>query len=279
MKTFKAPLPSLYKRSAFKLQLLAILCVSVAMFGCNQQNATQNTNTPPNANANANANAHQNNTATQQTEAADLNPATASSEPAETAPTTATSTTSTHTEPENSQPASDSNTLPLLKLLPDSQLTFTAEQIGVPVEGRFKTFDAQVRLDPTAQDIGSLEKASIRFVVDTSSASVGMADTDAELQGAAWFGGVAQQQAIFTSSLITQASPDSYEITGTLSIKNKNQPVTTTVKVAPAGDKQWLVTGGFPIERLAFDIGTSPWDDTSIVKNTVDVVFQLRFTQ
>lgn len=176
--------------------------------------------------------------------------------------------------------AAASEHLPILQLLPESSIAFTAEQIGVPLQGRFRTFAADVQLDPNRTDAAALAAAAVALTVDTHSITVGVADTDKELIGAAWFGGSANgqsKQANFTSSLVTSPADGVFEITGMLTIKGKSHAVTTvaTAETTPSG--KWLVTGSFPLQRLAFDIGTSPWDDTSIVADKVDVQYSLLF--
>jgi hypothetical protein len=58
------------------------------------------------------------------------------------------------------------------KLLPaQSEISFVSRQMGSPVEGRFRSFDAQVALDPK-----QLAAAKIVLVVDL--ASVTLASTD-----------------------------------------------------------------------------------------------------
>jgi len=62
------------------------------------------------------------------------------------------------------------------KLVPaQSEITFQLKQSGVPVDGKFKRFDAQLALDPKAPQGGS-----VTVSIDTGSASVGFAETDAE---------------------------------------------------------------------------------------------------
>lgn len=170
-------------------------------------------------------------------------------------------------------------TLPELKLLPESSVSFTAEQIGVPLEGRFRTFTASVRLDPSRTDVETLAAAAIRLTVDTHSITVGVPDTDKELTGNAWFGRADGQQAVFVSSVVASPSPNTFEVTGMLTINGKSRALTTLATAEAQGEGRWLVTGSFPLQRLSFDIGTSPWDDTSVVADKVDVRYSLQFLQ
>lgn len=169
--------------------------------------------------------------------------------------------------------------LPELQLLPESNIAFTAEQIGVPLEGRFKAFTASVRLDPLHTDVDTLAAASIHLTVDTHSITVGVPDTDKELTGDAWFGRTGEKQAVFVSSVVASPSENTFEVTGMLTINGKSRALTTLATAEPLDGGKWLVTGSFPLQRLAFDVGTSPWDDTSVVADKVDVRYSLQFMQ
>ena len=63
------------------------------------------------------------------------------------------------------------------KLVPaQSEIAFTSRQMGVPVDGKFKKFDAQVAFDPK-----KLEAAKIAFTVDLASVSFGSNETESEV--------------------------------------------------------------------------------------------------
>lgn len=69
------------------------------------------------------------------------------------------------------------------KLLPaQSEIAFVSKQMGVPVEGHFKKFDAQISFSPAKP-----ETSKIAFTVDTGSASLGAPEVDAELPKPLWF--------------------------------------------------------------------------------------------
>src|SRR5438046_1847489 len=69
------------------------------------------------------------------------------------------------------------------KLLPaQSDISFVSKQMGVPVEGKFKRFDAQLAFDPKKP-----EAAKIAMTIDLASVSLGTAETEAELAKPDWF--------------------------------------------------------------------------------------------
>jgi len=153
-----------------------------------------------------------------------------------------------------------------------SDIGFVSKQMGVPVEGHFTKFSAQVVLDPAKPEAGK-----VSLTVDTGSATLGVKETDAELPKPVWFNVARFPQATFQSSAIRAAGPGKYEVRGTLSIKGASQEVTVPVALAQSGATT-TATGNFAIKRLAFKIGENEWADTSMVADEVQVKFKLAFT-
>jgi polyisoprenoid-binding protein YceI len=150
-----------------------------------------------------------------------------------------------------------------------SEITFTSTQMGVPVEGRFRRFDATIAFDPAKPESGS-----IAITLDATSATLGIAETDAELLKPAWFDTARFARATFRSTTIRSTGPGRYEVAGTLSIKGNAQPVVVPVTLVQQGP-QATATGAFTIKRLAYRIGEAEWADTSLVANDVQVRFRL----
>ena len=159
------------------------------------------------------------------------------------------------------------------KLVPaQSEVQFTARQMGVPLEGHFKKFDAQVSFDPA-----KLATSKITFTVDTGSATMGSRETDAELPKATWFNVPQFPQATFQSSAIKALGAGKFEVTGKLSIKGMARDVVVPVTLVQNGATT-LATGALPLKRLAFKIGENEWADTSMVADDVQVKFKLALT-
>lgn len=159
------------------------------------------------------------------------------------------------------------------KLVPEqSEIVFVSRQMGVPVEGRFKKFDAQVAFDPAKP-----ATSTIAFTVDTGSATLGAKETDAELPRPVWFNVPKFPQATFQSTAIKALGGGKFEVTGQLGIKGITQNVVVPVTLAQTGATT-VATGAFPIKRLAFKIGENEWADTSMVADDVQVKFKLALT-
>lgn len=154
-------------------------------------------------------------------------------------------------------------------LLDQSEIVFVSRQMGVPVEGRFKKFDAQVAFDPAKP-----ATSKVAFSVDTGSATLGVRETDAELPKAVWFNVPRFAQATFQSSAIKAVGAGKYEVVGKLAIKGATQDVTVPVTLTQNGATT-VAAGSFVIKRLAFKIGENEWADTSMVADDVQVKFKL----
>jgi len=156
------------------------------------------------------------------------------------------------------------------KLVPaQSEITFVSKQMGVPVEGRFKKFDAQIVFDPAKPDAGK-----IAFTVDIASATLGSPEPDAELPKATWFNTAKFPQATFQSSAIKGLGGGKFEVAGKLAIKGNMRDVVIPVALTQSGAAT-VASGVFTIKRLAFKIGENDWADTSMVADDVQVKFKL----
>ncbi|MDD2846614.1 MAG: YceI family protein [Rhodoferax sp.] len=159
------------------------------------------------------------------------------------------------------------------KLVPaQSEIAFTAHQMGVPLEGHFKKFDAQIAFDPA-----KLATSRIAFTVDTGSATLGSRETDAELPKAPWFNVPQFPQATFQSSSIKALGGGKFEVAGQLNIKGTTSPVVVPVTLAQNGAST-TATGTLALKRLTYKIGENEWADTSMVADDVHVKFKLALT-
>lgn len=152
-----------------------------------------------------------------------------------------------------------------------SEIAFTSRQMGVPVEGKFKSFSAQVAFDPA-----KLATSHIAFTVDTGSADIGR-EANAEMPKAVWFNIAQFPKATFQSSSIKRIDATKFEVSGKLSIKGVSSDVVVPVTLAQSGATT-TASGAFPIKRLSFRIGEKEWADTSMVADEVQVKFKIALT-
>lgn len=153
-----------------------------------------------------------------------------------------------------------------------SEIGFVSKQMGVPVEGKFRKWTAQIAFDPKKPEAGK-----VSFTIDTGSASFGAPETDAEMPKATWFNVAKFPQATFQSSGIKALGGGKFEVRGKLAIKGSTQDAVVPVTVTQSGAAS-TATGVFTIKRLDFKIGEAEWADTSMVANEVQVKFKLALT-
>ena len=154
-------------------------------------------------------------------------------------------------------------------VLAQSEIAFTSTQMGVPVQGRFKSFNAQVAFDPK-----KLDTSKIAFAIDVASASFGVAELDAEVTSPAWFDAKRFPQATFRSMSVKETGNGKFDVAGKLTIKGGVRDLVVPVAVAQS-TAGTTATGAFAIKRLDFGIGDGEWKDTTMVSNEVQVKFKL----
>ena len=153
-----------------------------------------------------------------------------------------------------------------------SEIAFTTRQMGVPVEGRFGRFTAQLAFDPKAPDAGKVSLA-----IDTASARFGSAELDVEVVKPGWLSSAMFPQAVFTSSRIKATGPGRFEVTGKLAIKGSEREIVVPVSLQQQGSAG-TATGTFTVKRLDYKIGEAEWADTSLLAGDVIVRFKLVLT-
>ena len=153
-----------------------------------------------------------------------------------------------------------------------SSISFTSKQMGVPVDGRFGKFEAQISFNPK-----EAAAAKISFEVDIGSAVIGDAETVRELRKPVWFDFAKFPKASFQSTTVKAVGAGKFEVAGTLTIKGSAKPVSTTVQLTQQAGRT-LVKGSFPLKRLDFKLGEGDWKDVSIVADEVVVKLKLSLT-
>jgi polyisoprenoid-binding protein YceI len=169
-------------------------------------------------------------------------------------------------------PPAQAQTRPAALQAAGSEITFTTKQMGVPVEGRFSQFSAQITLDPKRPEGGS-----VAFTIDTGSARFGSPELDAEVPKPTWLNVARFPQASFQSSSLKAAGPGKFEVAGKLTIKGAVQNVVVPVLLTQTGTAS-TATGAFVIKRLAFRVGENEWADTSMLADDIQIRFKLALT-
>lgn len=153
-----------------------------------------------------------------------------------------------------------------------SQIGFTFRQMNVPVDGRFRKFDAQITVDPAKPEAGK-----VTLTVDLAGIDTGSAEGNDAVRGKDWFNTASFPRASFTATAIKSLGGGRYEARGPLSIKGVSRDIVAAFTLRPEGGGQWA-EGGFSLPRLQFRIGEGEWADTGTVADAVQVRFKLYLT-
>lgn len=159
------------------------------------------------------------------------------------------------------------------KVVPaQSQITFAIKEMGVPVEGKFSKWTADIAFDPKKPEAGK-----VAFTIATSSAAFGVPETDAEVPKAEWFNVAKFPSATFASTAIKATGGGKFDVAGKLTVKGVTKDVVVPIALAQAGPTT-TATGAFTIKRNDFHVGEGEWSDTSQLANEVAVKFKIALT-
>jgi polyisoprenoid-binding protein YceI len=154
-----------------------------------------------------------------------------------------------------------------------SSVSAVFKQMNVPVEGKFKRFNAQIDYNSAKP-----ETSKANMEIDVASFDLGDAEFNKEAQKKDWFNGTQFPKATFVSSALKPAAGGKLDVTGKLTIKGKTVDVGFPLSVKQEGATQ-VFEGSLPIKRLAFNIGEGEWKDTGMVADEVVIKFRVVATQ
>lgn len=150
-----------------------------------------------------------------------------------------------------------------------SSITATFKQLNVPVDAKFRKFDAQIVYDAAKPDAS---KANVD--IDVASFDLGDPDYNKEVLKKEWFNAAQFPKATFVSSQIKPAAGGKLDVTGKLTIKGKTTDVSFPMTVKKDGGSQ-VFEGALPIKRLTYNIGEGEWKDTGMVADEVTIKFRV----
>jgi polyisoprenoid-binding protein YceI len=156
-------------------------------------------------------------------------------------------------------------------LLPEEgQIEFIVKEMGVPVSGKFKRFEAAIDIDPIKP-----EKSSVSMRIDIGSLATGNDEADALAVGPDWLDKAHAPYAIFKSASIRELSKGRYEAKGTLNIHNKEREFAIQFSATDQSGGKTIVTSEFIIKRPDFAIGAGEWNEGDVVSPEILVKVRL----
>ena len=146
-----------------------------------------------------------------------------------------------------------------------SAITFTGVHAGVPFEGRFATWSADIRFDPD-----NLAASSARVTIATGSASDGIALHDQSLPQTEWFDAANHPNATFQTTSIRARGDGAYEARGVLTIKGRAIDANLPFTLRIAGDRATM-DGSAGVSRREANLGMGSDPDAEYVSAEIAV--------
>lgn len=150
-----------------------------------------------------------------------------------------------------------------------SSVTITFKQLNVPVDAKFRKFNAQISYDAAKPETS---KATVD--IDIAGFDLGDAEYNKEVMKKEWFNAAQFPKASFVSSQIKAGAAGKLDVAGKLTIKGKTSDVSFPLTVKTDGANQ-IFEGALPIKRLSYNIGEGEWKDTSMVADEVTIKFRV----
>lgn len=157
------------------------------------------------------------------------------------------------------------------QLVPEeSSIAFEGKQYSGTFKGTFKGFTADI-----AFDTEHLDQSSVLVVVDIASADSGDKERDTNIISSEWFDTAKFPVARFESLSFTKTGENTFDMVGTLTLKETTLPLTIPFKLDiskdDSGKETAVAAGSIALDRSKFMLGTGEWKDPSIIGNEVAV--------
>ena len=115
-----------------------------------------------------------------------------------------------------------------------SEVSFQLRHLVTQVRGSFNDYEGTINLDPA-----NLEKSSVDFRIKAASIDTNNADRDKHLRGEDFFFVEKHPDITFKSKSIKKADKDTYNVTGTLTMRGVSKEVTLPVTYLGSVKDPW----------------------------------------
>ncbi len=182
--------------------------------------------------------------------------------PAETAPTPVAETTAPPAESALKDPV-------VWTVQKSSTLTFTATWSGSAIDGRFKTWSADILFSPEA-----LDRSKLTVAIDTASVDTGDAQRDQSLPSGDFFDTAEHPKATFTATKFRKSGEGKFVADGTLDLRGVKKPLSLPFTLKIDGDTA-TARGVTTLDRTTFGVGQGEWASTDEIAAKVKVSFSI----
>ncbi len=157
----------------------------------------------------------------------------------------------------------------------NSSVRFTAWQIfGLPLSGRFKTFEAKLFLDSVRP-----ERSTAVAAVDTRSVDTGNPESDDFIKSQPMLDSANHPTAVLASSVFDPGDGGAMVVKGELTLKALRRPVSIpfrySLNEAADGSRRVSADGEFEIERKDYNIGTGVWSNSFLFHDRIAIAVHL----
>ncbi|MET0183052.1 MAG: cytochrome b/b6 domain-containing protein [Caulobacterales bacterium] len=146
-----------------------------------------------------------------------------------------------------------------------SAIRFSGVHAGVPFNGRFSRWRADIRFDPE-----NLDASNAVVTIQTGSASDGIAMHDQSLPQAEWLDSSGHPTATFRTTRIRHREGNNYEARGVLNLKGKDLRIDMPFTLTIAGNRA-VMSGRATIDRREADIGMQSDPDAEYVSREIAI--------
>ncbi|MDC7674918.1 YceI family protein [Asticcacaulis machinosus] len=157
-----------------------------------------------------------------------------------------------------------------------SRLNFVTAFQGADINGRFSDYKADIRFDPE-----SLDRSSIRVVINLASVSTDDAERDNTLKSESFFNIAAHPKATFEAKSFAKTGDDKFIAKGRLTLNGQTKPfdLPFTLKITEINASRTAnVTARVELDRLDFGVGSGDWASTDQIPAKVKLDFTIRAT-
>ena len=148
-------------------------------------------------------------------------------------------------------------------------LGFTASWSENAIEGRFKTWTADILFSPEA-----LDRSKLTVAVDTASVDTGDAQRDQSLPSGDFFDTAEHPKATFTATKFRQTGEGKFVADGTLELRGVKKPLSLPFSLKIDGDTA-TARGVTTLDRTTFGVGQGEWASTDEIAAKVKISFSL----
>lgn len=140
---------------------------------------------------------------------------------------------------------------------------------GIAAEGKFKSFSAEIDFDPE-----NPAAAHIAVTVDLTSATMKDPQQTTTLAGKDWFDTAHFPKATFTSTTVKATGNNTFEISATLTLKDKTLPIVLPFTFSTTNNKAHA-TGKLTLLRNQFNVGQGQFSSGKFIGFEVELTVDI----